>query len=86
MLMHLGRPLCSASGGAQRVVPAYRWFLPVLVALVLWTAASHGQSPALDEAYSRFTDLYAQGRYEEALPFAERALQLAPIIHDGHRI
>ncbi len=29
------------------------------------------------DAYKRYSELFAQGRYEEALPFAERALKLA---------
>ena len=29
------------------------------------------------DAYNKFNELYAQGRYEEALPFAEQALKLS---------
>ena len=57
-------------------MPARRWMLSVLVALVLWPAVAHGQSAALIDAYQRFLELYAQGRYQEALPFAEEALRL----------
>ncbi len=46
------------------------WLLSVLVALVLWPAAAQGQSAELRNAYDRFGELYAQGRYQEALPFA----------------
>ena len=54
-----------------------RWLLVGLVCLALWPAEAHGQSPALDEAYSRFVDLYSQGHYEEALAFAEEAVKLS---------
>ena len=39
--------------------------------------ARHSQSPEVDEAYNRYSEMYAQGRYQEALPFAERALRLS---------
>ena len=57
--------------------PVRRWMLPVLAALVLWSGAAQGQSPALVEAHDRFLDLYTQGRYQEALPYAEEALSLS---------
>ena len=44
--------------------------------MALWPVATHGQSSELDAAYNRFVDLYAQGRYEEAVPFAEKAVRL----------
>ena len=47
-----------------------------LVCLALWPAMGYGQSPALGGASDRFSDLYSQGRYREALPFAEEALRL----------
>ncbi len=56
---------------------ARRWMLSVLVALVLWPAVAHGQSRELNDAYNRAGELYAQGRYQEALPFAEEALRLS---------
>ncbi len=56
---------------------ARRWVLSVLVALLLWPAAVNGQSPGLMDAVDRFGDLFNQGRYEEALPFAEEAIRLA---------
>ena len=43
----------------------------------MWSGAAHGQSPALVEAHDRFLDLYTQGRYQEALPYAEEALSLS---------
>ncbi len=48
-----------------------------LAVLWLWPAAAYGQSPALMEAYKRTGELYAQGRYQQALPYAEKALKLA---------
>ncbi|MEE8272044.1 MAG: tetratricopeptide repeat protein, partial [Alphaproteobacteria bacterium] len=52
------------------------WLLSVLMALVLWPAAAQGQSVELISAYNRADELYAQGRYQEALPFHEEALRL----------
>ncbi len=52
------------------------WLLSVLVALVLWPAAAQGQSAEFRNAYNRVGELYAQGRYQEALPFHEEALRL----------
>ncbi len=51
--------------------------LPLLAVLWLWPITAYGQSPALDEAYKRAGELYAQGHYQEALPFAEEALRLS---------
>ncbi len=51
--------------------------LPFLAVLWLWPAVSYGQSAALDDAYKRSKDLYAEGGYQEALPFAEKALRLS---------
>ncbi len=51
----------------------------VLTILWLWPAAAHaahGLSPALNDAINRFSELYSQGRYQEALPFAEKAVKL----------
>ena len=42
--------------------------------LALWPGAVQSQSAALMDAFRQFSDLYAQGRYQEALPFAEKAL------------
>ncbi len=52
------------------------WLLSVLVALVLWPAAAQGQSVEFRNAHNRVGELYAQGRYQEALPFAEEAVRL----------
>ncbi len=52
------------------------WLLSVLVALVLWPAAAQGQSAELMNAYNQAGELRAQGRYQEALPFADEALRL----------
>ncbi len=53
-----------------------RLLLVGLVCLALWPIASRGQSPELRTAHERTSDLYAQGRYRDALPFAEEALRL----------
>ena len=53
-----------------------RWLLATLLCLALWPAAAHGQSSDLDAAYNRFVDLCAQGRYEQAIPFAKKTLSL----------
>jgi tetratricopeptide (TPR) repeat protein len=37
---------------------------------------AHSQSPALDEAQNRYTTLYQQGRYSEAISYAAKALRL----------
>ena len=56
--------------------PVQRWMLPVLMALVLWSASVHAQSDALDEAFEQGAALYEAGRYEEAVPFWRKALEL----------
>jgi tetratricopeptide (TPR) repeat protein len=43
--------------------------------LILPTTA-HGQSPEYLDAYGRYLELRAQGRYEEALPFTQEAVRL----------
>jgi hypothetical protein len=43
----------------------------------LWPGLAMAPSAALDEAYSRFTALYGQGRYKEAERFAVEALELS---------
>ncbi len=40
------------------------WLLAGLLCLALWPAAAHAQSPELLDAYNRFSELYAEGRYE----------------------
>ena len=51
--------------------------IAILVALFLWPAAVFGQSPEFTDAYNRVNELYAEGRYQEAIPFAEEALRLS---------
>ncbi len=53
-----------------------RLILPLVVALWLWPVAAQAQAAALMEAYNQAIALYDQGRYEEAIPFAEEALKL----------
>jgi tetratricopeptide (TPR) repeat protein len=53
------------------------WKLLILVALFLWPAAVFGQSPELTDAFNRRKELVAEGRYQEAFPFAEEALRLS---------
>ncbi len=51
-------------------------FLAGLLCLALWPGAGHGHSSELMVAYDLFKNLYAQGRYNEALPIAETVLRL----------
>ena len=51
--------------------------IAILVALFLWPAAVFGQSPELMDAYNRVNELYAEGRYQEAIPFAKKALRVS---------
>ncbi len=51
--------------------------LSLLAVLWLWPIKAYGQSPELMDAYKRAGVLYALGRYQEALPFAEKALRLS---------
>ena len=53
-----------------------RWLLAGLLWLVLWPSEAYAQSPELLDAAKRSDELYAEGRYQEALPFAEKALGL----------
>ena len=50
--------------------------LSLLAVLWLWPITAYGQSPELMDAYKRAGVLYALGRYQDALPFAEEALRL----------
>jgi tetratricopeptide (TPR) repeat protein len=50
--------------------------IAIVVALFLWPAAVFGQSPELTDAFGSYEELYDQRRYHEALPFAEKALEL----------
>ncbi len=54
-----------------------RWLIVALLCLALWPGTTHGQSSALLDAFNRYKELNALGRYEEALPFAEQALKLS---------
>jgi tetratricopeptide (TPR) repeat protein len=38
---------------------------------------AHSQSAELMDAYNRYSELYTQGRYQEALPFAKKAFELS---------
>ena len=53
------------------------WKLLILVALFLWPAAVLGQSPEFTDAYNRVNELYAEGRYQEAVPVGKEALRLS---------
>ena len=55
-----------------------RWLLAGLLFLALWLTAgtAYGQSVALLDAANQGRTLYGQGRYQEALPFAKKALRL----------
>ena len=44
-----------------------RWLLVGLLCLALWPGAAHGESPELMDAYNRYSELYAQGRYPVAV-------------------
>ena len=55
-----------------------RWLLVGLLGLGLWLSpgTTYGQSQELVEAANQYVALYRQGRYEEALPFAQKAVRL----------
>ena len=44
--------------------------------LALWPTTVLAQSDPLREAYNQYNALYGQGRYDEAEPFAHKALEL----------
>ena len=48
----------------------------ILSCLTHGSDMAHGQSPALLEAQNRYTTLYQQGRYSEAISYAAKALRL----------
>ncbi|MHC4094405.1 MAG: tetratricopeptide repeat protein, partial [Planctomycetota bacterium] len=54
-----------------------RWLLAGLLFLALWPGVARGQSLEFMDAYNQSSELYAQGRYQEALPFAKKALGLS---------
>ena len=47
-----------------------------LLCLALWPAAAYAQSPELIDAINRMSELLPEGRFQEALPFAEKAVEL----------
>ncbi len=51
-------------------------FLLVLIGLCIWPVGLRAQSAALMEAYQQGATLYQAGRYDEALPFWKKALEL----------
>ncbi len=57
--------------GAVRAV-----WLAVVALFVLWPGNAGAQSDALLEQYNQVQALYQQGKYAEAIPFAQRALEL----------
>ncbi len=67
-----------------------RWLLVGMVCLALWPVAGCAQSaehPEVEralrevlDAHERYEELYAQGRYQEALPFAEKVVRMNEII------
>ena len=58
------------------VKTATRFLLAGLLCLALWQAPAHGESPELMDAYNRFNELYAEGRYNEAALFGQKVLAL----------
>jgi tetratricopeptide (TPR) repeat protein len=54
-----------------------RWLLAGLVCLALWPGTAGAQSEAMEEAYRLGTALFIAGRYTEAVPFLNRALELS---------
>ena len=55
---------------------ATRWLLGVLM-LALWPTAAHAQSQEWTHAYERAYELWDSASYEEGIPFARQALELA---------
>ncbi|MCK5273542.1 MAG: tetratricopeptide repeat protein, partial [Alphaproteobacteria bacterium] len=53
-----------------------KWLLAGLMWLIVWPGVSHAQSPDLMDAFNRYSELYDQGHYREAIPYAEKALKL----------
>lgn len=64
---------------ASRVPPRALWLLAGLLCMALWLVPgpSFGQSRQLEKAVEDYLALSSQGRHEEALPVAEKALRLA---------
>ena len=49
----------------------------LLASAWLWPAGLHAQSDALKSAFENYQELNEQGRYREAIPYAQEALTLA---------
>jgi hypothetical protein len=60
----------------RKIEDKTRWLLAASLWVALWPAPVQSQSAALIDAYHQFSELYAQGRYQEALPFAEKTVRL----------
>ena len=58
-------------------MPISRLIWSVAVFLWLMPATAFAQSDALAEAFDQYRALYGEGRYQDAVPIAEFALQLA---------
>ncbi len=54
----------------------FRWLCILCFLVALWPGLALAQSAALMDAYNRYKALYEQGRYAEAEPFAQKALEL----------
>ncbi len=54
-----------------------RYLLVGLFCLALWPGETRGQSLESSDAFNRGSALFAQGRYQEAQPFLEKALRLS---------
>ena len=76
----VGMEILEVEAARSRLEQAGGWVGPGgMLCLALWPNPTHGKSPELDKAYNRYSELHAQGRYEEALPFA-----VAPERNLGH--
>jgi tetratricopeptide (TPR) repeat protein len=53
-----------------------RWIAYFLVALLLGPAATLGQSAEFLQAYDRYSEMIAEGRYQEAIPVAAGIIEL----------
>ena len=58
-------------------MPLRNLILPIFVFLWLLPGQAFAMSPELDGVYQEFRELHAQGRYQDALPVARKALSLA---------
>ena len=53
-----------------------KWLAAALLILAFLPRSAGAQSPDLVSALARYSELYAAGRFEEALPLADEALRL----------